>query len=111
MARTHTTEADARNGQAEQLRTPPAVAQNKPVRPVVQPEQSHPMIVVRTSDVTDWLRACGGQARTTMRKLASDLGRSPSGVHDAVRRAVLAGTLISVPGPRGTYLTLREGLS
>ena len=85
---------------------PHAVANDVPdnlVRPVLQSAQTRSVVVVQPSDVADWLRAHGGQARTTMRKLASDLfGRSPSGVHDAVRRAVAAGLLTSVSGPRGT---------
>jgi len=41
-----------------------------------------------------------------MRRLASDLGRSPSGVHDVVRRMVASGTLAAEPGRRGTALEL-----
>jgi hypothetical protein len=45
-----------------------------------------------------------------MRRLASDLGRSPSGVHDAIRRMVASATLSAVPAGRlGTTLELLGG--
>ena len=41
-----------------------------------------------------------------MRRLAGEIGLSPSGLHDVVRRMVAAGALSEVPGRRGTALEL-----
>jgi len=51
--------------------------------------------VSRVSDLAKWLRQLAGRAETSMRRLASALGRSPSGVHEELRRLVASG-LISV---------------
>ena len=53
-----------------------------------------------------WLRLQGGRAETSMRRLASELGRSPSGVHEGLRRLVASGLITAVSGPRGTVLAL-----
>jgi hypothetical protein len=42
-----------------------------------------------------------------MRRLASVLGRSPSAVHDELRRLQASGALTLAPGPRGTAIALR----
>jgi hypothetical protein len=60
----------------------------------------------RVSDLTAWLREQGGRAETSMRRLASALGRSPSGVHEELRRLVASGLITAVSGPRGTVLAL-----
>ena len=80
-----------------------------PVRPVVSVERTRPASVVRAEDVATWLAERGGKAATSMRRLASELGRSPSGVHDAVRRMVTSGALTATPGPRGTVMALQLG--
>jgi DNA-binding Lrp family transcriptional regulator len=43
-----------------------------------------------------------------MRRLASALGRSPSGVHEELRRLVASGLITAVFGPRGTALALAD---
>ena len=59
-----------------------------------------------TSDVAAWLRENGGRAKTSMRRLALELGRSSAGVHIEVGRLVAAGVLTALPSARGTVLTL-----
>jgi hypothetical protein len=76
------------------------------VRPVVPVERTVPVGVIQVSDVANWLRARRGQAATSMRRLAAELDMSPSGVHEAVRRAVTSGVLTAVAEPRGTQLAL-----
>ena len=61
---------------------------------------------VHAGDLTAWLRARGGAAQTSMRRLALELGRSPAGVHVEVGRLAAAGVLTAVAGSRGTDLTL-----
>jgi predicted transcriptional regulator len=39
--------------------------------------------------------------------LATALGRSPSAVHDELRRLAASGTIVMAVGPRGTQLALR----
>jgi hypothetical protein len=75
----------------------------RPVASVRRPEVS--CGVPATSDLTKWLRQQGGRAETSMRRLASVLGRSPSGVHEELRRLVASGVLIAASGPRGTVLS------
>ena len=41
-----------------------------------------------------------------MRRLASALGRSPSGVHEELRRLVASGLITAAFGPRGTVLAM-----
>jgi predicted transcriptional regulator len=43
-----------------------------------------------------------------MRRLAAEMGRSPSAVHDELRRLVVAGTITMASGPKGTDLALRR---
>jgi hypothetical protein len=76
------------------------------LRPVVRIERTRSASAEHVSDVSAWLMTRGGKSATSMRRLASDLGRSPSGVHDAVRRMVASGMLSATPGPRGTLLEL-----
>ena len=99
--------------QAEQPRTQPAAAPDAvattPDTLAVRPERTRPATVVRPSgeaSVAAWLRSQGGQAETSMRRLANTLGRSPSGVHNELRRMVASGLLTVVSGPRGTVLAL-----
>ncbi|RTL67522.1 MAG: hypothetical protein EKK41_16870 [Hyphomicrobiales bacterium] len=71
--------------------------------PASAPVQLRPSEV---SELTDWLRGQGGKAETSMRRLASVLGRSSSGVHEEIRRLVALGAITSSAGPRGTMLAL-----
>jgi hypothetical protein len=64
---------------------------------------------VHAGDLTAWLRAKGGAAQTSMRRLALELGRSPAGVHVEIGRLAAAGVLTAAAGPRGTVLTLAAG--
>jgi hypothetical protein len=85
----------------ERFRTPEQNALHTPasgVRPVT----------VRPSTVADWLALQGGKAKTSMRRLAAEMGRSPSAVHDELRRLVVAGTITMASGPKGTDLALRR---
>jgi len=50
-----------------------------------------PASVVRTTGLVAWLQLQGGRSETSMRRLASAIGRSPSGVHEELRRLVAAG--------------------
>lgn len=75
--------ADTASGQAEHSRTPPVV--------------QRPALAVQPSELTAWLRLQGGRAETSMRRLASVLGRSPSGVHEELRRLVASGLITAVP--------------
>jgi hypothetical protein len=99
--------------QPERPRTPPAAAPDAVANALdtlaVRPERTRPATVVHPSgeaSVAAWLRSQGGRAETSMRRLANTLGRSPSGVHDELRRMVAAGLLTAVSGPRGTVLAL-----
>jgi hypothetical protein len=69
-------------------------------------EQLSGAAATRVSDLVAWLRHQGGQAETSMRRLASALGRSPSGVHEELRRLVASGMITAASGPRGTRLSL-----
>jgi len=64
---------------------------------------------VHAGDLTAWLRAKGGAAQTSMRRLALELGRSPAGVHVEIGRLAAAGVLTAAAGPRGTVLMLAAG--
>lgn len=57
---------------------------------------------IRVSDLAKWLRPRAGRAETSMRRLASALGRSPSVVHEELRRLVACGLISVARGPRGT---------
>jgi predicted transcriptional regulator len=61
----------------------------------------------RNWSVDDWLAARGGRAQTSMRRLAREIGRSPSGVHDEIGRLVASGAITVPSGPRGSVLALR----
>ena len=102
--------ANATTLQAEQPRTPPApaldAAANASDTSAVQPERTRPASVVRPSDVASWLRLQGGRAETSMRRLADALGRSPSGVHDELRRLVASGLITLNADSRGTQIAL-----
>ena len=63
------------------------------------------LTTVRPSELTAWLRLQGGRAETSMRRLASALGRSPSGVHEELRRLVASGMITRVFSPQGTLLS------
>ena len=64
-------------------------------------------LIAQPSGVQDWLAGQGGRAVISMRRLASVLGRSPSAVHDELRRLQTSGALTLAPGPRGTAIALR----
>jgi hypothetical protein len=83
--------------------TPPARA---PDTLSVRPERTRPVTVVRPSRVITWLEQHGGRAETSMRRLANAIGRSPSGVHEELRRLVACGRVTASSGPRGTVLAL-----
>src|SRR5262249_49775374 len=105
--------ADATNANTKRPRTPPersADAADTPSEaPSVRSERLRPSSVVWPSDVMGWLRSQGGRAETSMRRLANALGRSPSGVHDELRRLVASGLIVAASGPRGTVLALTPG--
>jgi hypothetical protein len=61
----------------------------------------------RPASVADWLAAKGGRATVSMRRLATELGCSPSSVHGELRRLALAGALSVKPTPRGTQIAVR----
>jgi hypothetical protein len=103
--------------EARTLRTTPADAPNTPVNGASgQIGRQRPAEPVRpstlralASGLIEWLRLHGGRAETSMRRLASAIGRSPSGVHEELRRLVASGAISAVSGPRGTLLALAEG--
>ena len=105
--------ADAPVSEPEQSRTPPANAvaaarttpDALPNTVSVRPERTRQATVVRPSGVSDWLIQQGGRAETSMRRLADTLGRSPSGVHDELRRLAASGLITAASGPRGTVLS------
>jgi hypothetical protein len=74
--------------------------------PTVRPASVRPL-TVQPSGVREWLVEQGGSARTSMRRLASVLGRSPSAVHDELRRLAASGAITMTACPRGTTLALR----
>jgi hypothetical protein len=94
-------------------RTPPANAvadarttpDATPNAASVRVERTRPVSVVHPSELTYWLRLQGGRAETSMRRLADALGRSPSGVHDELRRMVASGLVTAASGPRGTVIS------
>ncbi len=91
---------DRRSGHIE--RTPRTPRPSVPV----QVSAGRPR-VAHATDVTEWLALQGGRAETSMRRLASVLGRSPSGVHDELRRLAASGAITMSTGPRGTLVALR----
>jgi hypothetical protein len=108
--RTPSGPVNAASVQFEQSRTPwTGAVQTPSYAASVRTEHRHPTTVVRPSDVMAWLRSHGGRAETSMRRLANALGRSPSGVHDELRRLVASGLVTAASGPRGTVLALMAG--
>lgn len=98
---------DAANGQAGHFRTDAPDAVSSGVRPAsVQVSADRPL-TVQPSDLMQWLAVQGGRAETSMRRLASALGRSPSGVHEELRRLAASGVITLAAGPRGTAIALR----
>ena len=87
--------------------TPPADAPNGTVRRVSARVSAARPITVRPSSVAEWLAARGGRAQTSMRRLAREIGRSPSGVHDEIGRLVASGAITVASGPRGSVLAAR----
>ena len=71
------------------------------------PDHPCPLAVRPASGVVEWLAQQGGRAETSRRRLATALGRSPSAVHDELRRLAASGTITMKAGPRGTLLALR----
>jgi predicted transcriptional regulator len=75
---------------------------------VSTPSRRERLPAVQADDLTGWLRAKGGRASTSMRRLALELGRSPAGVHVEIGRLAALGVLTAQAGPRGTVLTLER---
>jgi len=71
------------------------------------PDHRRPTAVRPASGVTEWLAQQGGRAETSRRRLATALGRSPSSVHDELRRLAASGAITMTAGARGTLLALR----
>jgi hypothetical protein len=115
--RTTEVSADTADGEAWTARTLSAsVPDALPDTAPGQPGHSRPVIpdrcpasTVQPSDLTQWLRLQGGRAETSMRRLASALGRSRSGVHEELRRLVASGLVTAACGPRGTVLATVDG--
>jgi hypothetical protein len=107
------TPVDAAVSEPEQPKTPPMDALVDTLDAAsVQPSRTSRHQCppgVHAGDLTAWLRAKGGAAQTSMRRLALELGRSPDGVHVEIGRLAAAGLLTAVAGPRGTVLTLAAG--
>ena len=79
----------------------------RPNTPERTPDHPRPITVRPPSSVVEWLAQQGGRAETSRRRLAKALGRSPSGVHDELRRLAASGAITMMAGPRGTLLALR----
>jgi hypothetical protein len=105
------------------LNRTPVVSEQKSSSTIEQPEWRHAdapdtspdtackqieQTIVRPGSVVEWLQQQGGRAETSMRRLADAVGRSPSGVHDELRRLVSYGLITAVFGPRGTVLAVRR---
>jgi hypothetical protein len=58
------------------------------------------------SEVLDWLAQQGGHAVTSRRRLAEQLGRRPTALHDELRRLAARGRITMMTGPMGTTLAL-----
>ena len=89
------------NAAADARTTPDAT----PNAASVRVDRTRPVSVLHPSELTDWLRLQGGRTETSMRRLADALGRSPSGVHDELRRMVASGLITAASGPRGTVIS------
>jgi hypothetical protein len=106
---------DGRCSAPEHLRTPQHTAPNAqahtptehPNTAVRTPDHPRPMAVRPAPGVAEWLAQQGGRAETSRRRLATALGRSPSAVHDELRRLAASGAITMTAGPRGTLLALR----
>jgi hypothetical protein len=72
-----------------------------------QPEHPRSITVPPPSSVVEWLRQQGGSAETSRRRLATAFGRSPSAVHEELRRLANSGTITMTSGRRGTLIALR----
>jgi hypothetical protein len=103
--------ASVETGQSETPPAHPPQALANAVSALAEPQrlavskQVSGAAATRTSDLAAWLRQHGGLADTSMRRLASALGRSPSGVHEELRRLVASGLITAASGPRGTRLS------
>jgi Iron dependent repressor, N-terminal DNA binding domain len=87
-------------------------AERSPERHRTQPETPNVSAIahrpiVRPASVADWLAAHGGRATVSMRRLAAELGCSPSSVHGELRRLALSGLLSVTPTRRGTQIAVR----
>jgi hypothetical protein len=106
---------DDRCSEPEHLRTPQHIASNAQAHTPTEhlntaertPDHPRPITVQPLSGVIEWLAQQGGRAETSRRRLATLLGRSPSGVHDELRRLAASGAITMTAGPRGTLLALR----
>jgi len=107
LALTSTTRTPAEQS-AERSRTH---TPDTPNTPTEQSERSVSAVrpaAIRPSTVADWLAMQGGKAQTSMRRLAVEIGRSPSAVHDELRRLVASGVIALATGPRGSVLAWRS---
>jgi hypothetical protein len=103
-------EPDGRCTASEPHRTPQPNRPNAQVNtPTERPTtlDALPITVMPSSRVVEWLAQQGGRAETSRRRLATALGRSPSGVHEELRRLVASGLITASSGPKGTMLVLR----
>jgi hypothetical protein len=102
------------DGKTGHSRTPDKRPERSGARPERTPEYPRtntrpprPITVRPPSGVVEWLAQQGGRAETSRRRLATALGRSPSGVHDELHRLVASGAITMTAGRRGTLLALR----
>jgi hypothetical protein len=106
LALTPTTRTPAEHP-AGHSRTPapdtPDASTEQPERPVSGVRSP----AVRSTTVADWLALAGGRAQTSIRRLAAEIGRSPSAVHDELRKLSAAGVIAITAGPRGTLIEAR----
>jgi hypothetical protein len=102
--------ADTANTEARTDRTVPASALDAlPDTASGRPGRPRTAARVQPSELMAWLRLQGGRADTSMRRLASALGRSPAGVHEELRRLVASGLITAASGPHGTVLAMVDG--
>jgi hypothetical protein len=91
---------------AERSRTP-AASCNAHYRETPNASAIARRSIVRPASVSAWLATHGGRATVSMRRLAAELGCSPSSAHGELRRLALAGVMSVTPTPRGTQITAR----
>ena len=92
---------DGRCSAPEHPRTPQHNAPNAQAHTPIErsntaertPDHALPMAVRPASGVAEWLAQQGGRAETSRRRLATALGRSPSAVHDELRRLAASGAI------------------